>query len=182
MKKIYVIVVLLLLCLVQQGYSQVLRSMTPRYNNASVKGNIVFVSNNIITSSGAITTEAPPGGTATNNGHTGLNVDVDGTINVVVDLPAEVEAGNAQSICAGATATLTGSSIGGTATSGTWTITTSPAGGDGALTGAGPDNSPADATFTATVPGAYTLTLTTNDMIAIDNKNCFMLKIVLLNN
>lgn len=79
MKKIYVIVVLLLLCLVQQGYSQVLRSMTPRYNNASVKGNIVFVSNNIITSSGAITTEAPPGGTATNNGHTGLNVDVDGT-------------------------------------------------------------------------------------------------------
>ena len=79
MKKIYVIVVLLFLCLVQQGYSQVLRSMTPRYNNASVKGNIVFVSNNIITSSGAITTEAPPGGTATNNGHTGLNVDVDGT-------------------------------------------------------------------------------------------------------
>jgi len=53
--------------------------MTPRYSNPSVKGNIIFVANNIITTSGTITTEAPPGGTATNNGNVGVNIDIDGT-------------------------------------------------------------------------------------------------------
>lgn len=57
--------------------AQVLRPMTVRYNNPSVKGNIVFVSNNIITSAGINTTEAPPGGTAVNNGNTGANIDID---------------------------------------------------------------------------------------------------------
>lgn len=58
-------------------YGQVLRPMTVRYNNPSVKGNIVYVSNNIITSQGIATNEAPPGGTAVNNGHTGANIDID---------------------------------------------------------------------------------------------------------
>lgn len=59
--------------------AQVLRSFTPRYYNASVKGNITFVANNIITSAGVITTEAPPGGTAVNNGNSGANIDISGT-------------------------------------------------------------------------------------------------------
>lgn len=52
--------------------------MTVRYNNPSVKGSIVYVSNNIITSAGIATNEAPPAGTAVNNGNTGENVDIDG--------------------------------------------------------------------------------------------------------
>lgn len=58
--------------------TQVLRNMTPRYTNPSVKGNITFVSNNIVSSSGVITTEAPPGGSAVNNGNPGINIDIDG--------------------------------------------------------------------------------------------------------
>lgn len=75
-KSIYL--VLLLLFMANNASAQVLRAMTPRYSNPSVKGNIVYVANNIITSSGSITTEAPPGGSAVNNGNTGLNVDIDG--------------------------------------------------------------------------------------------------------
>jgi hypothetical protein len=58
-------------------FSQVLRPMNVRYNNPSVKGNIVYVSNNIITSAGVATNEAPPAGTAVNNGNIGQNVDID---------------------------------------------------------------------------------------------------------
>jgi uncharacterized repeat protein (TIGR01451 family) len=57
--------------------AQVLRTFTPRYSNASVRGNIVFVANNILTSSGGTTTEAPPGGTSSNNSRAGVNIDVD---------------------------------------------------------------------------------------------------------
>lgn len=57
--------------------AQVLRSFTPRYSNPSVNGNITFVANNIITSSGVATTEAPPGGTAVNNGNTGANINIE---------------------------------------------------------------------------------------------------------
>jgi len=42
-----------------------------------VNGNITFVANNIITSSGVSTTEAPPGGSAVNNGNTGANINID---------------------------------------------------------------------------------------------------------
>ncbi len=63
----------------QSGDAQVLRAMTARYSNPSVKGNIVYVSNNIITSAGVITTEVPPGGSAVNNGNTGANLDIDAT-------------------------------------------------------------------------------------------------------
>lgn len=57
--RIYILI--LLLFAGSAASAQVLRSMTPRYTNPSVKGNITFVANNIITSSGVITTEAPPG-------------------------------------------------------------------------------------------------------------------------
>jgi len=56
---------------------QVLRSFSPRYSNPSVRGNIVYVSNNIITTNGTITTETPPGGTATNNGSAAEYIDID---------------------------------------------------------------------------------------------------------
>lgn len=77
MKRHYLFLIICLMGIWQTGQSQVLRSMTPRYNNPSVKGNIIFVANNIITTSGTITTEAPPAGSATNNGNVGVNLDVD---------------------------------------------------------------------------------------------------------
>lgn len=72
----------LILLLILSGHSisaQVLRPMTVRYSNSSVKGNIVFVANNIVSSAGVITTEAPPGGSAVNNGNTAVNIDINGT-------------------------------------------------------------------------------------------------------
>ncbi|HMU47244.1 MAG TPA: T9SS type A sorting domain-containing protein [Chitinophagaceae bacterium] len=82
MKKFYLILFLLTIGSAPGVYAQVLRSMTPRYNNSSVKGNIVFVANNIITSSGGVTTETPPGGSETNNGKTGVNIDIDAPLPV----------------------------------------------------------------------------------------------------
>jgi uncharacterized repeat protein (TIGR01451 family) len=57
--------------------AQVLRPFTTRYNNNSVRGNIVYAANNIVTTTGRITTENPPGGTAVNNGGTAAYVDID---------------------------------------------------------------------------------------------------------
>jgi uncharacterized repeat protein (TIGR01451 family) len=57
--------------------AQVLRPFTTRYNNNSVRGNIVYAANNIITTNGRITTENPPGGTAVNNGGTAAYIDID---------------------------------------------------------------------------------------------------------
>ncbi len=62
--------------------AQVFRPVTSRYNNPSVKGNIVFVANNIVTTPAAITTEMPPGGTAFNNANPCVNIDID------TDVPA----------------------------------------------------------------------------------------------
>ncbi len=53
------------------------RPFTMRYNNASEKGNILFVANNIITTIGVPTNEVPPGGTAENSGNTGAYIDID---------------------------------------------------------------------------------------------------------
>src|SRR5574343_87451 len=79
MKRIIIIVCLLTGLVSTRVTAQVLRTFTPRYSNASVKGNITFVANNIITSSGVNTSEAPPGGTAVNNGNAGANIDISGT-------------------------------------------------------------------------------------------------------
>lgn len=76
MKKILIILVLLISC---AGHAQVLRPMTPRYSNSSIKGNIVFVANNIVTSAGGGTGEVPPAGSSTNNGSAGVNINIDGT-------------------------------------------------------------------------------------------------------
>lgn len=83
---------------------------------------------------------------------------------LVTEEPAPTsEAGPAQTICASTTATLTGSSIGGSATTGAWGIVSQPAGGDGALSDGSQSSTPDAVTFTANVDGAYVLRLTTND-------------------
>ena len=75
MKPIAVVIfALALFCHALQA--QVIRPFAVRYSNPSVRGNIVYVANNIITSPGN-TTEAPPGGTSANGG-TGSNIDIDG--------------------------------------------------------------------------------------------------------
>ncbi len=79
MKQVIIILFLLAGACSTRVSAQVLRTFTPRYYNASVKGNITFVANNIITSSGVNTTEAPPGGTAVNNGNAGANINISGT-------------------------------------------------------------------------------------------------------
>jgi uncharacterized repeat protein (TIGR01451 family) len=64
--------------------SFILRPFTQRYNNPSVKGGIVYVSNSIISTTGIGagspgTGEVPPGGT-TVNGAAGINIDVDNSL------------------------------------------------------------------------------------------------------
>jgi uncharacterized repeat protein (TIGR01451 family) len=59
--------------------AQVLRPFAPRYYNTSVRGNIVYVSNSIISTNGISasgTAEMPPGGSSRNNSGTGLYLDV----------------------------------------------------------------------------------------------------------
>lgn len=91
------------------------------------------------------------------NGCNGVVRDVD----IVVNPGAIVEAGSPQTTCSNGTITLTGSSFGGSATEGTWTVALNPSGGDGVITQ--PDlTSPETATFKATVGGQYTLKLTTD--------------------
>ncbi len=85
MKKLILIPITLFCCLLAEA--QILRSFTVRYNNASVKGNIIQVANNIFTSVGGLssgnpgnTTEAPPGGTSANNGTLGRNINIDALV------------------------------------------------------------------------------------------------------
>jgi uncharacterized repeat protein (TIGR01451 family) len=67
---------------------QVIRAFTSRYNNPSVKGGIVYVSNSIVSTTGIGTGvpgtgEVPPTGT-TVNGAAGINLDVDNPPNTVL--------------------------------------------------------------------------------------------------
>jgi uncharacterized repeat protein (TIGR01451 family) len=85
MKKLILILLTLAMCYWSQA--QILRPFTVRYNNPSVKGNIIQVANNIYTSVGGLsagnpgnTTEAPPGGTSRNNGTPGRDINVDAMI------------------------------------------------------------------------------------------------------
>jgi gliding motility-associated-like protein len=93
------------------------------------------------------------------NGCRGVTRDV----TIIVNPGAIAEAGNPQAICSSGTATLTGSSIGGLSTNGTWSIVGEPAGGgNGVITGGTSTVTPEAATFTASVAGNYTLRLTTD--------------------
>jgi uncharacterized repeat protein (TIGR01451 family) len=75
------IILLTLLCVftfhIYESKAQVLRPFTARYYNPSVRGNIVYTANNIISSTGGITTENPPGGTSVNNGKPAIYLDID---------------------------------------------------------------------------------------------------------
>lgn len=86
-----------------------------------------------------------------------------GTVTVTEETAPTAEAGNAQDICGGTLATLTGAGVGGSASTGAWQIITQPTGGDGVLSDENQTATPAAVTFTATVGGAYTLRLTTDD-------------------
>ncbi len=86
MKKFYSFFITLA-CLVvanQQVWAQVIRPFTPRYTNTSVRGNIKFVSNNIITTAGGVTTETPPAGSGTNNNGAGVNLDIDNITTTII--------------------------------------------------------------------------------------------------
>ena len=62
--------------------AQIIRAFTPRYYNPSVRGNIVYVANSIVSST-AIgagvpgTAEIPPGGTSVNNSQFAIDIDID---------------------------------------------------------------------------------------------------------
>ena len=89
MKTKLVSVLLFLLVFVIYTQAQVLRPFTVRYNNPSVRGNIVYVSNNSITSVGTNPAMVPPGsgtapaapetGTHVNNGRVAMNINSDAT-------------------------------------------------------------------------------------------------------
>jgi uncharacterized repeat protein (TIGR01451 family) len=77
MKKVYYYTLMVLSLFAAEQSTAQFRPFTPRYINASVRGNIKFVSNNIITTANTTTSEAPPGGTATNNNDAGVNIDIE---------------------------------------------------------------------------------------------------------
>lgn len=59
-------------------HAQIIRPFTPRYNNPSVRGNIVYVSNTLVTTSGSTSTgEMPPAGTGANNAGAGTYINID---------------------------------------------------------------------------------------------------------
>ena len=79
-KTIQATLVLLLFSI--SAFSQVIRPFASRYYNASVRGNIVYVSNSIISTSGVGagipgTGEVPPAGISRDNLGQGINIDVD---------------------------------------------------------------------------------------------------------
>ncbi len=81
MKKLLCILTGLLLFACGAG-AQIIRPFSARYYNPSVKGNIVYVSNSIISTSGVGagnpgTGEPPPSGTSKDNAGTGINIDID---------------------------------------------------------------------------------------------------------
>lgn len=75
-------VILLLLFVVATVAAQVIRPFTSRYYNPSVRGNIVYVANSIISATGVGsgnpgTGEVPPLGLSRDNDGAGINIDVD---------------------------------------------------------------------------------------------------------
>jgi gliding motility-associated-like protein len=111
-------------------------------------------------------TNAPAGNysvTALNDSIGCAATSLGGTATVTVEPAPTVNAGNAQMICGGETISLIGSSVGGSATTGAWSIIDQPVGGDGLLSDETQTANPSAVTFTASVQGVYTLRLTTDD-------------------
>ena len=89
MKRTLVLLLMLSLAASAASYGQIIRAFTPRYYNSSVRGNIVYVSNSIVSTDGIGsgspgTDEAPPGGSTTNNGGIGIDIDVDNTVTTII--------------------------------------------------------------------------------------------------
>ena len=66
----------------------ILRPFVQRYNNPTVKGNIVYVANSIVSTSGVGagspgTGEVPPTGSTMNNAGSGINIDVDADVTTI---------------------------------------------------------------------------------------------------
>ena len=79
-KKLQLLLIVMILTATAQA--QVLRPFASRYYNPSVRGNIVYVSNSIVSTAGIGagspgTGEVPPTGTTRNNAGAGINIDVD---------------------------------------------------------------------------------------------------------
>ncbi|MCH3880742.1 PKD-like domain-containing protein, partial [Tenacibaculum aquimarinum] len=90
----------------------------------------------------------------------GTPVTSEFTLNIIEE--PTVEAGPNATLCEGfGNYQLSGSSIGGGATTGTWTVTTNP-GSAGSLTPATATATPDTVNFSATAAGTYVLTLTTD--------------------
>ncbi len=120
----------------------------------------------IYTPSAADTTAGSVTLTLTTNDPAGPCPPVTDNVVITIQKLVTVNAGTDKPLCSGSTLTLTGSSIGGSATTGTWSIVSQPPGppaGDGALSVTTATTTPATVTFTATIAGSYTLRLTTND-------------------
>ncbi|WP_194410411.1 beta strand repeat-containing protein, partial [Dokdonia pacifica] len=127
------------------------------FNNASAENPIYTPSPSDVTS-GSITLTK----TVTGNG-TCSSSSVSDTVTLTINEDPTLEAGSNTALCSDAGAyTLSDASIGGGATEGTWSITTSPTMGDGVLSVTTATANPETVTFTATVSGDYILTLTTN--------------------
>jgi uncharacterized repeat protein (TIGR01451 family) len=82
MKLKYYFVLILLSGLYYTSTAQIIRPFTARYSNSSVRGSIVYIANSIVSTSGVGpgnpgTGEVPPGGSSTNNGGNGIDIDVD---------------------------------------------------------------------------------------------------------
>ncbi|MCW3115940.1 MAG: type sorting protein [Chitinophagaceae bacterium] len=78
MKKKYIWIIILLGFFANSINAQIVRPFTIRYSNPSERGNIVYVSNSIISTTGSTGTgEVPPSGTSTDNGGAGVYLDVD---------------------------------------------------------------------------------------------------------
>lgn len=80
--KILLSILIVLQSFAFESTAQVIRPFTARYYNPSAKGNIVYVSNSIISTSGVGsgspgTGEVPPGGSSKDNNGSGINIDVD---------------------------------------------------------------------------------------------------------
>ncbi|HEX5171392.1 MAG TPA: gliding motility-associated C-terminal domain-containing protein [Cyclobacteriaceae bacterium] len=86
-----------------------------------------------------------------------------GSVQVIVNPAATANAGADAPMCSGDSYALVGSTVGGSATTGAWSIVSQPVGGDGVLSNTAQTATPATVTLTASVVGVYTLRLTTND-------------------
>jgi uncharacterized repeat protein (TIGR01451 family) len=98
MKKLTSFLIVCILCSVTLQ-AQIVRAFTTRYNNPSVRGNIVYVANSIInTPASSGTGEVPPSGTSTNNAGPGAYINIETTPVTFINYGATWKYNNAGSL------------------------------------------------------------------------------------